>query len=165
MTRGEASRIPPYIQVVTGERARPSLLGLLVHVPLVLLAMSFVFDVLSIFGGGAFVEAALFNVVAGLVAMLAAAVTDARDYFARLPPASSARRLARWHALVNAAAMALFAVSLALRWSARGAAATPRGPFVLSALGVAVLGVASYLGGLVDYEAAATMRRRSPDVR
>src|SRR5436305_109498 len=68
-----------------------------------------------------------------------------------------ARRLSR--------ATALFVASLALRWSARGAAATPRAPFVLSALGVAVLGVAGYLGGLVDYEYAATTRRRSPDVR
>jgi uncharacterized membrane protein len=136
------------------------------HIPLVLLAMSFVFDVASIYLGGAFVEAALFNVCAGLVAMLAAAVTEAYSYFTRLPRDSSARRLARWHALVNLAAMALFVASLVLRFSERGAPATPRAPFVLSALGVAVLAVASYLGGLVDYEAAATtMRRRSPDAR
>jgi len=146
---------------VTSERERAHF----AHIPLVLLAMSFVFDVVSIFGGGVFVEAALFNVVAGLVAMLAAAIADARDYFVRLPEASSARRLARWHALANLAATTLFVASLAMRWTARGAPATPRGPFVLSALGLAVLGVASYLGGLVDYEAAATTRRRSPDAR
>ena len=135
---------------MTTERARPSLHTLLAHVPLILWGASFVFDVLSIFGGAAFVEAALFNVCAGLVAMAAAGVTEARDYFALLPPASSARRIARWRALVNLVATALFVGSLALRWSARGAAATPRAPFVLSALGVAVLGVAGYLGGLVD---------------
>jgi uncharacterized membrane protein len=99
------------------------------------------------------------------VVMAAAAVTEARDYRVRLPPASSARRIARWQALANAVATALFVGSLALRWSVRGAAATPRVPFVLSALGVAVLGVASYLGSLVDYEYAVTTRRRSPDVR
>ena len=146
---------------MTSERERAHF----AHIPLVLLAMSFVFDVVSIFGGGVFVEAALFNVVAGLLAMLAAAIADARDYFVRLPEASSARRLARWHALANLAATTLFVASLAMRWTARGAPATPRGPFVLSALGLAVLGVASYLGGLVDYEAAATTRRRSPDAR
>jgi len=96
--------------------------------------------------------------------MAAASVTEARDYFARLPPASSARRFARWHALANGVATALFIASLALRWSARGAVATPLPPFVLSGLGVAALGVASYLGGLVDYEYAATTRRQSPDV-
>jgi hypothetical protein len=36
---------------------------------------------------------------------------------------------------------------------------------VLSALGVAVLGVGSYLGGLVDYEHLATTRHQSPDAR
>jgi uncharacterized membrane protein len=149
---------------VTTEGARPSLHTLLVHFPLIVWGMSFLFDVISFLGGAPFVEAALFNVVAGLVAMAAATVTEARDYFARLPPASSARRFARWHALANVVATALFVGSLALRWSARGAVATPLGPFVLSGLGVAVLGVASYLGGLVDYEYAATTRRQSPDV-
>lgn len=149
---------------MTTEGPRTSLHTLFAHMPLIVWGMSFVFDVASIFGGAPFVEAALFNVIGGLVAMAAAAVTEARDYFARLPPASSARRLARWHALVNVVATALFTVSLAMRWSTRGAAATPRAPFVLSALGVAVLAVASYLGGLVDYEYAATMRRRAPDV-
>jgi len=147
---------------VTTEGARPSLHALLAHVPLVVWGASFVFDCASYFGGAPFVEAALFNVAAGLVAMLAVAVGEARDYVARLPPASSARRIARWQALANLAATALFAASLWLRWPARGAAETPRAPFVLSALGVAVLAVASYLGGLVEYAYAATTRRQSP---
>ncbi len=150
---------------MTNERTRASLHTLVVHFPFVLWGTSFVFDVISIYGGPAFVEAALFNLVAGLVAMAAATVTGLWDYYTRLPPASTARRLARWRALVNALATALFVASIALRWPARGAAATPRGPFVLSALGVALLGVASYLGGLVDYAWAATTRRRSPDAR
>ena len=149
---------------MTTEGTRPSLHTVLAHFPLIVWGASFVFDVVSFFGGAPFVEAALFNVVAGLVAMAAASVTEARDYFARLPPASSARRFARWHALANVVATALFIASLAMRWSARGAVATPLPPFVLSGLGVAVLGVASYLGGLVDYEYAATTRRQSPDV-
>ena len=149
---------------MTTEGTRPSLHTVLAHFPLIVWGASFVFDVVSFFGGAPFVEAALFNVVAGLVAMAAASVTDARDYFARLPPASAARRFARWHALANVVATALFIASLSLRWSARGAVATPLWPFVLSGLGVATLGVASYLGGLVDYEYAATTRRQSPDV-
>ncbi|HEX8952379.1 MAG TPA: DUF2231 domain-containing protein [Polyangia bacterium] len=150
---------------MTTEGARPSLYTLLVNIPLVVWGMSFVFDVVPFFGGAPFVEAALFNVAAGLVAMLAAGATEAHDYIARLPPASSARRIARWRALANLAATALFVASLWLRVAARGAPATPRVPFVLSALGVAVLGVASWLGGLVDYAWAATTRRRSPGAR
>ncbi len=142
-----------------------SLHTLLAHFPFVLWGTSFVFDVASLYRGAVFVEAALFDIIAGLVAMAAASVTGLWDYLVRLPPGSSARRLARWRALANLVATALFAASLALRWPIRGVSATPRGPFVLSALGVAVLGVASWLGGLVDYEYAATMRRRSPDAR
>ncbi|HXU67895.1 MAG TPA: DUF2231 domain-containing protein [Polyangia bacterium] len=143
--------------------ARPLPHTLVAHIPLVVWGMSFVFDVLSYFGGSPFVEAALFNVVAGLVAMLAAGVTEAWDYRTRLSPGSPARRFARWHGVANLVATALFVASLALRAHERGAVATPRGPFVLSALGVAVLGVASWIGGLVDWEYAATTRRQSRD--
>jgi len=133
--------------------------------PFILWGVSFVFDLASLWRGAVMVEAALFNVAAGLVAALAAAVTGAWDYTRRLPPGSRARSFARWHGLVDGAATALFAVSLALRWSARGATATPRVPFVLSAVGVALMAVGSWLGGLADYEDAATTRRRSPDAR
>jgi uncharacterized membrane protein len=165
MPEGEARRVPPYILGVTNEAARPSLYTLLAHVPLVLFGMSFVFDVLSSYGGALFVEAALFNVVAGLLAMAAAIATGLVDYYRRLSPDSTARRIARWNLVANGVATALFVAGLAMRLSARGALATPRAPFVASALGVAVLGVASYLGGLVDWEHAATTRRRSPDAR
>lgn len=150
---------------MTTESARPSLHAILMPIPLVLCGVSFVFDVVSFFGGAPFVEAALFNLVAGVAAMVAAGVVEARRYFSRLPPGSSARRIARWQALANVVAAALFVASLWLRWPARGTPATPRVPFVLSALGVAVLGVAGYLGGLVDWAWAATRSRRSPDDR
>ena len=97
--------------------------------------------------------------------MVAAGVTEAWDYRTRLPPGSPERRLARWHVAANATATALFVASFVLRLSLPAYAATPRGPFVLSALGLAVLGVASWLGGLVDWQYAATTRRRSPDAR
>lgn len=145
---------------------RPPLHTVLAHVPFVLWGISFVFDVASIWRGPAMSEAALFNLFAGLAFAVAAAVTGLWDYVTRLAPASTARRVARWHALANATAAALFVASLALRWHARGAPATPRLPFVLSALGVAVLGVAAYLGGIVGYEQAlTTTRRQSPGAR
>ncbi|MDB4966759.1 MAG: Rieske (2Fe-2S) domain protein [Myxococcales bacterium] len=145
-------------------RTRPPLHTLIVHFPFVLLGMSFVFDVASIWRGPTLVEAALFNLVAGLAAAAAAAVTGWWDYFTRLPAHSTARRIARWHASANALAVALFVCSLIERWPSRGIAfTTPRLPFVLSALGVAILGIAHYLGGLVDYELVITTRRQSPD--
>ena len=142
-------------------RARPPLHTVLVHVPFVLWGISFVFDVASLWRGPALSEAALFNLVAGLAFAVAAAATGLWDYRTRLPRASTARRLARWHALANGSATALFVASIAVRWHTRGAPATPRLPFVLSALGVALLGIAAYLGGLVGYEQALSANRSS----
>jgi uncharacterized membrane protein len=153
--------LPPYIFEVTREPLRAPVHPLLVHFPFVLWGMSFVFDVASLYRGPAMVEAALFNLVAGLAAAVAAGVTGLWDYVTRLPARSSPRRLARWHALANLAATALFVASLVLRWPARGASSTPRLPFVLSAVGLALLGIASYLGGLTTYEDITT-RPRSP---
>lgn len=133
------------------------------HLPFILWGISFVFDLASIWRGPVMVEAALFNVAAGVLAALLAHVTGALDYARRLRPGSRARRLARWHALVEGAATALFVASLASRWTARGAPATPRLPFVLSAVGVALMALGSYLGGLTEYEHALTTRALDRD--
>lgn len=127
---------------------------MVVHFPFVLWGMSFVFDVASLWRGPAMVEAALFNLVAGLVAAIAVAATGVHDYRRRLTPGSLGRRVARWHASVNAAAAALFIASLATRWHTRGAPSTPELPFVLSGFGLALMGVAMYLGGIVAFESA-----------
>lgn len=137
---------------------------MLVHLPFVLWGMSFVFDVASLWRGPTMVEAALFNLIAGLAAAVAAALTGLWDYVNRLAPRSPARRVARWHALINGCAAALFIASLATRWSARGAtSATPEVPFVLSGLGLAFLGVGMYLGGVVAYQSNLTRRPPAPD--
>jgi uncharacterized membrane protein len=146
---------------------RTPLHPLLVHFPIAFLAMSFVFDVLSLRLGAAMVEAARYNIIAGLGAAVVAGAAGIYDYFARLPAHSPARRVGRWHAVLNGIACLAFGASLFLRWHALGASVTPRGPFVLSALGVVLLGVAGYLGGVVvvnygvDLDAHGLTRRGS----
>jgi uncharacterized membrane protein len=140
---------------------RPPLHPLLVHFPLALWAMSFVFDVLSLRIGAVMAEAARFNLAAGIVAALVAAVAGVRDFRRYLPPGSAVRRIGRWHAALNTLALALFGASLGLRWSARGAPATPRWPFFLSALGVVVIGVSGYLGGVMVFNHGAARRTLS----
>jgi len=134
---------------------------LIVQFPLALLGVSFVFDVLSLRFGATWARAARFDLALGLAATLPAAVTGARDYARRLAPRSPARRLGRWHAASNALGVALFACSwLARRHAPPNSAtgATPRLPFVLSALGVAVEGVAGYLGGVLMWNLARATR-------
>ena len=124
---------------------------LVVHFPLALFGMSFLFDVLSLELGAAMVEAARFNVLGGLIAAVVTGAFGARDFQRFLPAHSAARRIARYHA-----AVALFAVGLVLRFQSRGASSTPPWPFVLSAVGVALLGVAGYLGGVMVHNYPST---------
>jgi uncharacterized membrane protein len=131
------------------------------QLPFVLWIVSFLFDIASVWGGPPMVEAALFNVCAGLIAAILVAATGLWDYLRRLQPRSTSRQLARWHAAAHTLSMLLFAVSLYLRWTMRGAWATPRWPFVLSALGVALMGLGSYVGGLVEYPRFTTPPRSS----
>ena len=156
---------PAYTFWVTPEPGptRTPLHAHVVHFPFVLWIVSFLFDIASTWRGPTMVEAALFNLVAGLVAALAAGVTGLWDYYRRLPRRSTSRRIARWHALANGTATLLFVISLALRWSMRGAWATPRWPFVLSALGVALMGLGSYVGAMVDFPRFTTTPRSPSD--
>jgi uncharacterized membrane protein len=140
-------------------RIRTSLHVHVVHFPFVLWVVSFLFDIGSVWLGPTMVEAALFNLVAGLAAAVAAVVTGLRDYVIRLERHSTARSLARWHALAHGAAMVLFLISLGLRVKLRGAWATPRWPFVLSALGVALMGLGSYVGAMIDFPRFTTSPR------
>lgn len=124
---------------------------LLVHFPIALWGMSFVFDLLSLKLGPAMVEAARYNVLGGIIAAVVAGLTGVLDYFTHLRPGSPARRIGRYHAALNGLALGLFSASLILRWQLKGAPVTPRLPIVLSAVGVAVLGISGYLGGVMVY--------------
>jgi uncharacterized membrane protein len=147
-------KVPP-------ELARPPLHAHVGYFSFVLWLVSFLFDVTSLWRGPTMVEAALFNLTAGLAAALAAALTGLWGYRARLPPRSTARRLARWHALAIGTATLLFVSSLVLRWQQRGAWATPRWPFVLSGLGVALLGLGSYVGAMIGVDVTTSPRSRA----
>jgi len=122
---------------------------LLVPFPLAFFGMSFVFDLLALRFGAPMVEAARYNVVGGLIATALTAAAGVHDYLTQFSPRSGGRRLARWHALMNLTATGLFAAGLGDRWAARGASTTPLQPFVLSALGVVLLGVSAYVGGVI----------------
>jgi uncharacterized membrane protein len=131
----------------------------LVHFPLAMWGTSFVFDILSLRFGPTLVEAARFNVAAGLFLAALAMLTGLHD-FRQLPRASTVRRIGRWHAALNLVATALFTVSFILRCRARGALVTPSWPLFLSALGVVLLGISGYLGGVMVFTYGALTRSR-----
>jgi nitrite reductase/ring-hydroxylating ferredoxin subunit/uncharacterized membrane protein len=83
--------------------------------------------------------------VVGIAAAFVAAVPGFIDYFGSVPPRSTGKARATKHLLVNASAVALFAVSWAVRGDATVLPATI--VLVLQGAGAALIGVGGWLGG------------------
>jgi uncharacterized membrane protein/nitrite reductase/ring-hydroxylating ferredoxin subunit len=83
----------------------------------------------------------------GIASGLAAAVPGLVDYLGSVPPASSAKRRATTHGLVNSAALALFSAG----WLASRRTRRPGVSLALQGLGMAALSVGGWLGGTLVY--------------
>jgi uncharacterized membrane protein/nitrite reductase/ring-hydroxylating ferredoxin subunit len=83
--------------------------------------------------------------VVGIAAAFVAAVPGFIDYVGSVPPRSTGKARATKHLLVNASAVALFAVSWAVRGDATVLPATI--VLVLQGAGAALIGVGGWLGG------------------
>jgi aspartate/methionine/tyrosine aminotransferase/uncharacterized membrane protein/nitrite reductase/ring-hydroxylating ferredoxin subunit len=81
--------------------------------------------------------------LAGVAMGLVAAIPGAIDYFASVPPQSSAKDRATKHALANVSAIVLFAISYMLRQDGEATPATLAAEFV----GVVLLSMGGYMGG------------------
>jgi len=84
---------------------------------------------------------------AGIGAGLLAAVPGIVDYFASVPPQSSAKERATKHALSNVSGLALFGLSWALRHNGTASAGT----LAAQTAGVAMMSVGGWLGGTLVY--------------
>jgi uncharacterized membrane protein len=127
----------------------------LVTVPLGAWVASLCFDVASRVANGAdaraFATGAYWLVALGLVGALLAASVGVID-LAAVPTGTTAFRTALLHMGVVLAATALFAVSLLLRHGHLDTAKpTPVGPFVLSAVALALVGGGGWLGGRLTF--------------
>jgi uncharacterized membrane protein len=123
---------------------------MLVMFPLGLFVTAMIFDFADIVGGSSLLgEVAYWNIVAGLIGGLLAALAGLVDYLA-IPRGTRAKRVGTAHALINVVVLAVFAVSWLVRMGAEGHAAGG-GLFALEVLAVAASGVSAWLGGeLVD---------------
>jgi uncharacterized membrane protein len=113
--------------------------------PLGLLATAVIFDVLYLVTlNQTFSTVSWWMIAAGLIGGLLAAVFGLID-FLNIPDGTRAKRIGRIHAIVNVAAMVLFALSLYLRWD------TPQTPpttaLLFSFAGVAVAMLGGWFGG------------------
>ena len=121
---------------------------ILVPFPLGLWTFSFVCDLVNLFGWGGPVwkEVAFYTMAGGIVGALLAAVPGLIDLLSLSD--SKVKRIGIWHMVVNLAAVATFVVDL---WLRKQGPPDAKGPVVLSALGVILIGVSGRLGGEMVY--------------
>jgi uncharacterized membrane protein len=142
--------------------ARHPVHPMLVVLPFGLLVGALVFDLAHLASGNPmWAEVAFWNLAAGLVGGVAAAVPGILDYRALR---GDAWRIATWHLIVNVSALVLAAMNWTLR-TPTGASLIGEGsrfPHVLSIATVIVLGVGGWLGGHLVYVHRVGVGTRDP---
>jgi nitrite reductase/ring-hydroxylating ferredoxin subunit/uncharacterized membrane protein len=140
---------------------------MLVHLPIGLWLLSFVLDVIGLTrdtDANGFVRAAYYTLVTGLVGAVLAMLTGFADY-TDVRRDHPARKTANWHMALNLAASAVFLGSALLRTPRLDDADPWVVPVILSGIGVVLVGVSGYLGGVMVYDdgLAVGRHRRSHD--
>src|SRR2546421_11171220 len=118
---------------------------ILVHLPIGLFLLSFIFDITR------WVRPAFYTMALGVLTALLAAVPGLVDY-SDIRRDHPARRTATWHMLINISVVLLYVVNLLRR---RGQLDQPRVsalPFVISLICIAALSFSGYLGGILVYD-------------
>jgi uncharacterized membrane protein len=89
---------------------------------------------------------AFYTMAGGIVGALLAAVPGLIDLLSLSDP--RVKRIGIWHMVANLAAVATFVVDL---WLRKSGPPDVKGPVVLSALGVILIGASGWLGGEMVY--------------
>ena len=125
---------------------------MLVVFPFALWTTAMVFDTIAMVSGHSTLRAvAFYNIGAGIIGAVAAAVPGFIDY---LTLSGRAARVGTWHAVLNVTALALFALSwlLRTRWGAGVVGSDPWLPLLVGFVGLAVVFASGWLGGTLVYE-------------
>jgi uncharacterized membrane protein len=135
--------------------SRVKLLGhpihpMLIVVPLGLLSIGVLFDVLYLVTATeVFAEVAFWNITAGIIGGLAAAVFGLIDWMA-IPKDTRARRIGAWHGLGNVVIVGIFMVSWLLR-APDHAYAPNLLPFLAGLIAVGLALITAWLGAELVY--------------
>jgi uncharacterized membrane protein/nitrite reductase/ring-hydroxylating ferredoxin subunit len=123
---------------------------ILVAFPIALWVIAFIFDLIAVAQANPSLWAAGFYcVIAGCVGAALAAVPGALDWYAVVPPKSSAKQRGLIHGSLNVVALLLF---IAVAYRQGSPAAQPDGlNLVLMAIGVVLIGISGWLGGTLVY--------------
>jgi uncharacterized membrane protein len=124
---------------------------MLVVFPFALLVTAVIFDVINLITGQpTWRLVAFYNLAAGIVGALLAAVPGLIDYFSLR---GRAARTGTWHMIANLTAVAIFVAAFLLRtrWGEQWVPAGSTLPQILGIVGVVVLAVGGWLGGHLVY--------------
>ena len=135
-----------------------------VHLPAGLWPAALLFDLLSCWlelGGNPLVLTSLACIAGGLIAVPLAIPTGLADW-SDIKPGKPARRIGIYHLVLNTIATGLFLLNLYIRWDhARYAEHVTFAQAGLTFVGVAVLGISGYLGGMLAYDRGISVARLS----
>lgn len=122
---------------------------ILIVFPVAFFTATLLFDIgASVTGNSSYWRTAYHLEVLGIFTALLAAVPGIIDYFAVVPPASSAKRRATKHGLLNLSMTALFAIACLYRLQP---GAIPGVIITVEALGFVLMGIAGWMGGTLVY--------------
>ncbi|MEA2573905.1 MAG: hypothetical protein QOH93_1203 [Chloroflexia bacterium] len=134
------------------------------HFPIALFVISLLFDMATLFGYGenALVLASFYTMILGVVMGVLASITGLADYL-DIRADHPGKRNATLHMGLNLAMLVLYATNLNLRNGDLASTSTPILPFVLSLVGVGIIGVSGYLGGQLVYDEGVGVGRHLRD--
>jgi uncharacterized membrane protein/nitrite reductase/ring-hydroxylating ferredoxin subunit len=124
---------------------------MLVHLPIALLLGSFLFDIAALAWSDRFVRPSFYAMALGVLTALLAAAPGLADY-SDIRRDHPGRKTATWHMILNLAAVALYLINLALRWGRVDENRIGALSLLLSVIGVGLLSVSGYLGGVLVYD-------------
>ena len=134
---------------------------MLVVFPIGLWVFSLVGDIVYLAGGpAAWLAASYYAIGVGIVGALLAAIPGMIDLVSMRP--GQAKRVGIWHMGLNLAAVVVFAITFYLRTIAVPLDWTP---FVISLVGVGIIGVSGWLGGEMVYVHGMAVDQAAPSTR
>ena len=153
------TQVRPGVDPLPGKRPRSPLAGsyghpihpILVTVPIGAWTASVVLDVVSMASDDTgLARASTWLIGIGLVGALLAAVWGVMD-LTTLPKGSRARAVGVTHAVLNSVAIVVFLVDLLIRRQRDPGEDVGVLPFVVSVVGLGIVGASGYLGGKLSY--------------
>lgn len=152
--------------LLQGKPLKHPLHPLLVHFPIGLFLLSFLFDLASwiVDEEGWLVRGAFYTMAFGVIGGLLASIPGFVDY-SDIRGDHPAKKTATYHMLLNLLAIGMYAVNVGLRYGDWEVSRTPVVPLILSLIAVGIINFSGYLGGTMIYDdgiAVGRHRRRTP---